>query len=384
MAPRADALDTRIEKISINIEMLSRPETAAASNTVQTVQFLRFVAAGMVVIAHISFYIHHRVDPDVRILGEFAQGVALFFVISGFIMVVTCNSHVGQAGFVRYFTLSRLIRIVPIYWALNAVKLLGLVVVPGMIVANPTVPNIIFSLLFLPAKNADGTIEAFYGVGWSLNFEMAFYALLALALLWGKRPSVVVIPVLLAATALSFFKTDDWPTAAYLLTPTLLNFVWGILIGEWYLAGRSLPAPISVALIGLGTVVMFIPWDTVDALLIMQLHMGAIVLGVVSLERQVGDSTPRLFIFLGNASYSLYLTHPMFAVFTVVILHKVAPWMPSWLIFGVTLVLSIVFAAATFVYFEKPITRRLRDHFLKGRKARSVISPIRKSTGIGD
>ena len=45
---------------------------------------------------------------------------------------------------------------------------------------------------------------------------------------------------------------DDWPTAAYLLTPTLLNFVWGILIGEWYLAGRSLPAPISVALIVLG------------------------------------------------------------------------------------------------------------------------------------
>ena len=380
MAPQEDALNKRIELISVakDIKVLPRTKSASRSKTVQTVQFLRFVAAGMVLIAHVSFYVHHRVDPSIRILGELAQGVALFFVISGFIMVITSNTHIGRSGYVKYFTLSRLIRLVPLYWALNAAKLIGLLLVPGMIVANPTVPNVIFSLLFLPAKNADGTIEAFYGVGWSLNFEMAFYALLALALLWGKRPSVIVIPVLLVATVLSFFKTHDWPTFAYLLSPVLLNFVWGILIGEWYLAGRRLPAPVSVALIVLGTVLIFTPADAVTAILRMQLHMGAIVLGFVALERQIGHTVPRLFTFLGDASYSLYLTHPMFAVFAVVILNKLAPSIPSWLIFGVTLVLSIAFAAATFLYIERPITRWLGNRFLKRMKTGRVIAQIRK------
>jgi len=321
----------------------------------------------MVLVAHISFFIHSRVDPNTPLMGDLASGVALFFVISGFIMVVTSNSNVGQDGFVRYFVISRLIRIVPLYWALNAAKLLGLALVPGMIVANPTVSNVVYSLLFLPAQNADGKIEAFYGVGWSLNFEMAFYALFALALLWKKWPALVVIPLLVVATFVSFFKTEDWPTAAYLLSPVLFNFIWGILIGEWYLARGRLPVLMSIVLIVLGTVLLFTPLGLPDAVLVSHVHVGMIVLGFVALEKQIGHLIPKMFIFLGDASYSIYLTHPMFAVFAVVVLHRMAPWMPSWVLFWVIMGLSLAFAAACFVYFEKPVTRWLRSRLLKRR-----------------
>ncbi|MBS0124927.1 acyltransferase family protein [Thetidibacter halocola] len=350
---------------------IPRPAAAApaATRSVETVQFLRFVAAGMVLIAHVSFFVHHRVDTDVRILGEVAQGVALFFVISGFIMTVTASPHSGEPGFVRYFALSRLIRIVPLYWAVNAAKLLGFVLVPGMIAANPTVSNVVYSLLFLPAKNADGNIEAFYGVGWSLNFEMAFYALFALALLLGKRPTRFTIPILLAAGALSFLKTEAWPTAAYLLSPALFNFVWGILIGEWYLSGRKLPVPIAVALIAAGTAATFVPLAALQGLLVTKVHMGAIVLGFVALEDRIGQAIPKLLTFLGDASYSLYLTHPMVGVLSVVVLHKLAPWMPSSLIFVLTVLLCLVFSAASFIYFEKPITLWLRKRLLKRGKS---------------
>lgn len=169
------------------------PTPRVATGGVQTIQFLRFVAAGMVLLAHVSFFIHHRVDPDVRVLAALSQGVALFFVISGFIMTVTASSRAGEPGYVRYFVLSRLIRIVPLYWAINAAKLLGFFLVPGLIAANPTVSNVLYSLLFLPAKNADGKIEAFYGVGWSLNFEMAFYAIFALVHTMCGALAVVVL-----------------------------------------------------------------------------------------------------------------------------------------------------------------------------------------------
>lgn len=343
-----------------------------ATGTVQTIQFLRFVAAGMVLLAHVSFFVHHRVDQAVPVVSVLAQGVALFFVISGFIMTVTANPNVGQPGFVRYFVLSRLIRIVPLYWAINAAKLVGFILVPSLIAANPTVSNVLFSLLFLPAKNADGKIEAFYGVGWSLNFEMAFYALFAFALLVGRRPTGPVIAFLLTATVLSFFKTDDWPTAAYLLRPGLLNFVWGILIGEWYLSGRKLPVTVSLGLIAVGTAVLFVSAPGLETIVATSLHMGMIVLGFVALEDRIGHTIPKLLTFLGDASYSLYLTHPMLGVLAVVVLHRLAPWIPSSALFFIVVVLCLLFSTASFVWFERPVTRWLRKRLVNpGRLGRA-------------
>ncbi|TDE33716.1 hypothetical protein [Antarcticimicrobium sediminis] len=59
----------------------------------ETLQFLRFAAAGSVLLAHVSFFFHHLSDPDMRIMGEFAQGVALFSVISGFIVPLSPHTN---------------------------------------------------------------------------------------------------------------------------------------------------------------------------------------------------------------------------------------------------------------------------------------------------
>lgn len=344
------------------------------SGTLETLQLLRFAAAGSVLLSHVSFFIHHRVDPDMRIMGEFAQGVALFFVISGFIMTITAAPKVGTYGYVRYFILSRLIRIVPVYWIMNTAKLLGLLLLPGLIQANPTVSNVFFSYLFLPARNADGIIEAFYGVGWSLNFEMAFYALIALALLFKLRLTLPLIMVLVFGAALSHFRTDDWPTVTYLLQPFLLTFVWGILIGEWYLAGRRLNGLIALALILLGITLMFVPRDAFESGWLKSLHAtlsfgglpyGYVILGFVGVEDRIGDKIPQIFRYFGDASYSLYLTHPMFGVLAVVVLNRIAPWLPTFGLFFVTVTLSLAFAAAFYKYLEKPITHQLRAMLLR-------------------
>lgn len=145
------------------------PTPRVATGGVQTIQFLRFVAAGMVLLAHVSFFIHHRVDPDVRVLADLSQGVALFFVISGFIMTVTASSRAG----VRYFILSRFTRIVAPFRAINAAKRLGSFLMPGQIVKKPTGSNVLYS----PLKDAESRIETFYEVARSLSFKMAFYML---------------------------------------------------------------------------------------------------------------------------------------------------------------------------------------------------------------
>ena len=90
-----------------------------------TVQALRAVAALAVVIRHAGFY-------GVSFL---AAGVDLFFVISGFIMVVSCWPEFGKPCAARRFAVRRIVRIVPLYWL--ATLLMWLLLCFGMNV----VPN---------------------------------------------------------------------------------------------------------------------------------------------------------------------------------------------------------------------------------------------------
>ena len=339
-------------------------KTTQSMGTLETIQFLRFVAAALVLFTHVSFFVHNRVGPGFPIWVDGAQGVALFFVISGFIMTVTTHHSYVRNGASWKFTVSRLIRIVPLYWVVNAAKLLGLIFVPSLIVADPDVKNVILSLLFLPSRNASGQIEAFYGVGWSLNFEMMFYALFAVAIFLRIRPSLMVIPILLVAILFSGVKEESWPAAAFLLNFGLINFIWGILIGEWYVSGRSLSFPVAAGLILVGGVMMFVSLGPLESLLLPRLHFGAIVLGFVSLEKRIGQAIPRSLSFLGDASYSLYLTHPMVGVFAVIVLHRVAGGMPYWLLFMLVSAVCITASAVTFVLFERPVTRMLRNRFM--------------------
>lgn len=54
----------------------------------------------------------------------------------------------------------------------------------------------------------------------------------------------------------------------------------------------------------------------------LQPQYAAIVFGLVAQERELGLKIPKILIFLGDASYSLYLTHPVIGVFVSLIYRK--------------------------------------------------------------
>lgn len=332
-----------------------------------TVQFLRFVAATMVLMTHISADIHRRIDSNFPEWSFGQQGVPLFFVISGFIMTIRTSQIYQNPGVARKFAISRIIRIAPLYWTLNLIKIAGLTLVPAMIMASPNISNIIYSLFFLPARNTKGEIEAFYGVGWTLNFEMFFYALFTIALIMHKRPSWMTLPILAAGFLLSFYKNDAWPTCTFFLSFYLIYFMWGILIGELYLIFPKVPVYISILVLSTG-ILMLIPWDNFlgnrhyEYLNYLQPQYAAILFGFVSLERRFHNKIPKPFIFLGDASYSIYLTHPITGVFVVVGLSKFHG-LSSTLIFEISCGVSIIIACLVYLYYERPVTRYLSEKY---------------------
>ncbi len=81
----------------------------------------------------------------------------------------------GNAGSAWPFLRRRLARIVPIYWATTALFLA--LMFSGLAPLNaprPGAAEVAASFLFIPFMRADGYVQPVYGLGWTLNYEMAF------------------------------------------------------------------------------------------------------------------------------------------------------------------------------------------------------------------
>ena len=158
------------------------------------VHLLRAAAALAVMIAHahqsalligIGDYV-----PDFP-MG--AAGVDLFFVISGFVMVVASADLFGQRGAPPYFFLRRLARIVPLYWLITGIFVFILFAGRHHSSSWLSASEVVTSLLFIPHSLPNGAVVPVYGLGWTLNYEMMFYVVFSAVLFLRPR---IAIPML--------------------------------------------------------------------------------------------------------------------------------------------------------------------------------------------
>ena len=353
-----------------------------------TVEMLRFVAALMVVFLHSTFYTHERLDPSFPIYASGVNGVRLFFVISGFVMVVSSEKLIGTADGWRVFATKRILRIVPLYWLITTVKLAILIAVPAVVFhAAIDWDYIAKSYAFIPARNVEGEISPLLGVGWTLNFEMFFYALFTFAIFARLRPMAFLAPVLVGLSLLSLLRTSDWPVPIYFFSdPVVLDFLAGMLLALWAKRGLQLPAQLAWPVMALGMIGLFVPWtypggssaagDLLNSF-IRTLLAAAVVLGAIALEARLHGRLPRRVLFMGGASYSLYLIHPIVSPAAPHILQKLG-WHLPWLAVAGSIAIAIVASTILYRFFEKPfskIAERMAKRLgLLGNGAREPVS----------
>jgi len=195
---------------------------------------LRAFAAYAVVAFHVFEFLH--ADPGFGV-GRFEvgkAGVDLFFVLSGFIMVYTTAADESPARFIT----KRAARIVPLYWAATALAVLVAFVRPWLLPqADLSFAAIVKSFAFIPAPDLSGTLQPVLFVGWTLNFEMMFYALFALTLFLPARHRTRRLIGALIATFLLAGIFGPGTAAAFYGQPILLDFGIGCLIA------KALPLP---------------------------------------------------------------------------------------------------------------------------------------------
>lgn len=336
------------------------------------IQVLRALAALMVAVHHVQSdtgFLAGRVGVSFspwKIL-PWDAGVDLFFVISGFIMVHASSGLFGQAGGARLFLARRIARIVPLYWAATTLFLLVMLVSPALLNSGaPSAGQVLASYLFWPLPDAAGAIQPVYSLGWTLNYEMLFYALFGAALLLPARLVVPATAVALFGLVATQAMTPLPLPFGFWAQPIVLEFAGGMAIAllrnhglrlEGRLRWLMVAAGVAILAAAAGSEWAHTPWGSLA-------YRGpAALLLVTAAACGRGQSAPsalvRQLARLGDASYALYLIHPFAMRAVRQIFLRLAPGATTIFIIA-ALAAAVLGAMAVYRWFEKPMTKLLR------------------------
>lgn len=322
-------------------------------------------------------------------------GVPLFFIISGFIMYITTAQTLWNKEKIKSFLLKRVIRIIPLYYLTTLIYLLVTYQFQLFIIEQPTL--ILPSIFFFPTYV--NLIGPSYGmpvlkVGWSLNYEMYFYLLLAISFLFKKYRwhffttiifiTVIVIPFITRGYVMK--ELTQWYTFHFsyfslITNPVLLFFVLGIGIGKLYQTTINFnkfrwanilvaAAVINFAAYYFNFYILFIGYFT------HLFNCGILFIAILLRNKLNPYKIPDFLIFLGDISFSLYLIHPIVLFSFPIFIRQIGLSMPpnGWVYFVSCLLLILIISSISYFIIEKRLSRFLMQLILKEKVNSSLNS----------
>lgn len=307
---------------------------------ITNIQGLRFIAALLVCILHIGIF-----NDDHHVFSFGGAGVDLFFVISGFIMVVSSERLFGRPGAVGIFLYRRITRVVPLYWLATAVYVWLLWQFQQPITIE--VPRLLADVFFLPITG----MQPYLPVGWTLNYEMFFYLLLTIAV---RFPQLVAVTMVSAAI---------FSAVALGMDGVVLEFVWGMVVGVLYARGWRPSFTVAGIILTLGVATILNPgsWVHAERAIYLGLPSMLIVLGAACLPQLPQSSwIGKTVKLLGDSSYAAYLTH----------------WIFAWFVHGLPQPILVMLAITTAIGIHLVIERPLMAFFRERRNSPLAVPSL--------
>lgn len=295
-------------------------------------------------------------------------GVYYFFALSGFMVYYLYHKELGNPRQIKNFLLNRFIRIYPIYWILTLTILPIYFVFHNLGTGNErNISHIVASLLLIP--DSDNTILS---VAWSLEHTVFFYLMFSLAF-YKKKSISMLIPFIWASLSYAFsinlLKSSNY-FVNFLFNFNNLIFLSGIACA-FAVTRIKIKMYLSCLLVILGIAGFPLSWiNTQYSIVDIDLQYATtiasifLILGFASIDLQKDIKIPRLAKFLGDASFSIYLTHftSMSAISLILSSTSVLP-LPNFLIAILLIISSIVVGCLVYVLLEKPITKKLKNFY---------------------
>jgi exopolysaccharide production protein ExoZ len=370
-----------------------RPLSASHLPKLVLLQLLRALAALSVAMLHAQHDAAALAERTGRAFAPLTAfpweaGVDVFFVISGFIMVHASARLFGTAEGRRVFLARRIARIVPIYWAVTTLYLAIALAAPALLnVEFIGWERVLASYLFIPLARPDGVVQPLYGLGWTLNYEMFFYALFALAIVrprWRAVLGLAAALIVLVIVGRLFYQLPQ--PLGFWTDPIILEFVYGMGLALLHAQGARLGGS-ARALLAAGAVIVLtlalaLPLSPQEILAYRSLLFGvpaAMLVAAVAFggERAEEGRLARMGAAIGDASYALYLIHPFVIRAGRELALRSGLAIGPWLFIALALAAAIAASLLVYRLFERPLTTRLRARLEGGRAASAGVAVYR-------
>jgi peptidoglycan/LPS O-acetylase OafA/YrhL len=297
----------------------------------------------------------------VSILEHGHLGVAIFFVISGFVIALSLDGKPLGLSTVGWFMLRRSIRLDPPYWLAIIVAISFSALATAIVKSRPpetfSAGQIFAHLLYVQDLLGYNNINPVF---WTLCLEIQFYLVYALLIATGRAAISLTIGAMISVL---------WPLGAGPeLWPGLFLPLWhGFLLGAaayWTLRGRlaTFLFLAYVSIISAGAIARENSFSVVCA------ATALLIFGVGAANQLHLLLNWRWLQGLGAISYSLYLIHnpitgATFRIGQMLGEHSAA-WDALWLLLSI--VACLITAAAMWILIEKPSTHLARNIALRG------------------
>lgn len=352
---------------------ITKTEFPNTKNRLHNIDGLRGLLATGVFIHHfvITYYLHATGEwtaPPTRfyaLLGSTC--VALFFMITGFLFTQKLAAKDGRINWLSLY-ISRIFRLVPLYWFAVAVVIAIVFIVGGIELNVPLkslAKQILYWLTFSEYPNINKfnlTYRIVAGVLWTLKYEWLFYLslpILAIFIIINKKIPVALW--ILAGIILWFHFRPYYSETLFVSTNYLIYFLCGGLgaslarneklvpFARHYLT--SIIAIVSLAL----AFILFEAEYTFGQAIFLTIFFIPVAMG----NSMFGILTTRMLGLLGEISYSVYILHGilLYVAFTLLFPNIMNPG-TSLLVFYLLMEISgialIIITWITYSLIEKP------------------------------
>lgn len=279
-------------------------------------------------------------------------GVDLFFVISGFVILMSAwGRSLGD------FAVSRVVRLMPAYWA---AVLIGAVIFMVFRLGQGSPARALSNLTMLQAPLGTGNVDPVF---WTLWVELHFYVLMAVLVgvgltyrrcvlfmtawlflgLYADEGHNKLLQILVLPTWNSYFIAGMALYLIYRFGPNLL--LWGFVAVSWLLAMHWSAWRAGPVFSGVDDTVVRIGVTCVILVMIL------VATGRLRWLRWRG------FTLLGTLTYPLYLTHSQIAL---PLLRAIYPRMDKWGALAVVMACSLAVAYVLQRWVERPVATWLK------------------------
>jgi exopolysaccharide production protein ExoZ len=268
--------------------------------------------------------------------------VDVFFAISGFVIcLVTAQPNFNVVSFL----IKRSFRLYPLWWLTLCVFAAVAVVWRGFKPVE-TVGYFLYSGTLLPTKEFP-----FYDLGWTLQHEMAFYLLAAVVIpRFGARGLAVFL-----ASSTAVYHLVELPWVFATLASYHAHFLAGVLA---YLAKSQLKRFGFWIPFAIGMALLWLFATQTSSRTLFPFALFFLIVAFINVRLDEDAWWTKSLVALGDASYSIYLIHPIVFLLVSAAASRFLAQLPLWTeepIRAASLAVVIAFSLLSWRFFEKPL-----------------------------